>query len=178
MVRLDPDQTLDTLLDQGSIDALVAADWPRCFLTGSPNIRRLFPDYHAREIQYYRRTGRFPIMHLVVVRREVYERHRWVPRTIQKGFVAAKTLGLRWLNASAALSAAAPFLLHTLEETRALMGNDYWPYGLAANRSELAACLADLHEQRLSPRLLDPEELFAPETHAEPDPEQEAARPS
>ncbi|HEY7066521.1 MAG TPA: ABC transporter substrate-binding protein [Chloroflexota bacterium] len=177
-VRLGPDQTLDALIDGGAIDALIAADWPRCFLTGSPNVRRLFPDYHEQEIEYYRRTGRFPIMHNVVVRRGVYERHRWVARTLQNGFVAAKLLGMRWLSASAALAAAAPFLIHTLEETRALMGGDYWPYGLAANRPELSALLADLHEQRLTPRLLDPEELFAPETHAELDPEQEAARPA
>jgi 4,5-dihydroxyphthalate decarboxylase len=178
VVHLDPDQTLDALLDQGRIDALIAADWPRSFLTGSPNVRRLFPDYHAREIEYYRRTGRFPIMHLIVVRREVYERHRWVARTLQKGFAAAKTLGMRWLSASAALAAAAPFLMHTLEETRALMGGDYWPYGLAANRAELVALLTDVYQQRLTPRRLVPEELFAPETHAELDAEQEAARPS
>lgn len=177
-VRLAPGQTLDALLDSGAIDALIAADWPRCFLTGSRNVRRLFPDYQERDVAYFRRTGRFPIMHNVVVRREVYERHRWVPRALQKAFVAAKTLGMRWLSASAALAAAAPFLMHSLEETRALMGEDYWPYGLAANRAELEALLADLHEQRLTPRLLDPEALFARETHAALDPEQEAARPS
>jgi len=176
-VVLGPDQTLDALLDTGEIDALIAADWPRCFLIGSPNVRRLFPDYHEREIEYYRRTRRFPIMHNVVVRREVYDRHRWVARALQKGFAAAKTRGMRWLSASAALAAAAPFLMHTLEETRALMGGDYWPYGLAANRAELEAVLADLYEQRLTPRRFDPEELFAPETHPELDPEQEAARP-
>ena len=176
-VRLEGDQTLDALLESGAIDALIAADWPRCFLVGSPHVRRLFPDYHAREVAYSQRTGRFPIMHNVVVRREVYERHRWVARALQKGFGAAKTVGMRALSASAALAAAVPFLAHTLEETRALMGADYWPYGLAANRRELEALLADLHAQRLTPRLLAPEELFAPETHAEPDPEQEAARP-
>jgi 4,5-dihydroxyphthalate decarboxylase len=178
VVRLEPDQTLDALLDNGGIDALIAADWPRSFLTGSPHVQRLFPDYHAREIEYYERTRRFPIMHLIVLRREVYAQHRWVARALQKGFAAAKTLGLRWLSASAALAAAAPFLMHTLEETRALMGGDYWPYGLAANRAELMALLAELHEQRLTPRLLAPEELFVPETHAALDPEQEAARPA
>ena len=177
VARLSGEETLGELLDRGAIDALISADLPRCFLAGSPNVRRLFPDYHQVEADYYRRTGHFPIMHTVVVRRDVYERHRWVPRSVYKGFAAAKAVGLRQLAYSGALAAAVPFLMHALEETRALMGNDYWPYGLAANRATLEALLSALHEQALTPRRLAAEELFAPETHPGLDPEPEAARP-
>jgi len=178
VVRIGGADTLGDLLERGAIDALISADLPRCFLEGSPNVRRLFPDYHQREQDYYRRTGHFPIMHLVVVRRDVYERQPWVARSVHKAFAAAKTLGFRQLAYSGALAAGVPFLMQALEETRALMGVDYWPYGLAANRATLQAVLTALDEQGLTARPVTVEELFAPETHAALDPEPEAARPS
>lgn len=177
-VRIGATETLSGLLERGTIDALISADLPGCFLTGSPNVRRLFPDYHQREIDYYRRTGHFPIMHLVVVRRDVYERQPWVARSVYKAFAAAKTVGFRQLSYSGALAAGVPFLMHALEEARTLMGHDYWPYGLAANRATLEALLAALHEQALTARPVTLEELFAPETWAGLDPEPEASRPS
>jgi 4,5-dihydroxyphthalate decarboxylase len=169
-IRLGPTETLDALLERGDVDAFVGADWPRAYRAGSPNIRPLFANRHQQDVDYYRRTRRFPIMHDVVIRREVYERNRGVARTLQNGFGRAKAIGLAWLAEAGALAVAAPFLQDTLAETRALMGDDYWSYGLRANRAELEALLLALHEQRLAPRLLDPEELFAPETHADPDP--------
>ncbi len=177
-VRLGAGETLSDLLERGAIDALISADLPRCFLAGSPSVRRLFPDYHQREMDYYRRTRHFPIMHVVVVRRDVYEREPWVARSVYKAFAAAKALGMRQLSYSGALAASVPFLMHALEETRALMGPDFWPYGLAANRHTLRALLAALHEQGLTARPVALEELFAPETWTGLDPEPEAARPN
>ena len=162
--RIGATQTLAAMLDAGEIDALHTARMPSTFRPGNPNVRRLFDDYVRVEQQYFRDTGIFPIMHTVVIRRDVYEKNRWIAQSLYKAFAEAQRRAYDDLYVTAALKAMLPWLTAHVEEARALMGTDYWPYGFALNRATLATFLRYHHEQGLSKRLLTPEELFAPET--------------
>ncbi len=157
-------QTLAAMLASGEIDALHTARMPSTFSKEDGPVRRLFPNYKAVEQDYYRKTGIFPVMHTVAIRRDVYEQHRWVAQALYKAFVEAQKRTYEDLYVTAALKAMLPWLTSHVEETRALMGDDFWSYGFEANRSALATFLRYHHEQGLSKRPLEPEELFAPET--------------
>ncbi|HEY3533088.1 MAG TPA: ABC transporter substrate-binding protein [Casimicrobiaceae bacterium] len=161
--QIGPRQTLARMLAEGEIDALYTARMPSTFGDGTGAVRRLFPDYVAVERQYFRDTGIFPIMHTVAIRRDVYEQNRWIAQALQKAFVEAQRRTYDDLYVTAALKAMLPWLTAHVEETRALMGNDYWSYGFAPNRDTLATFLRYHHEQGLSKRVLAPEDLFAPE---------------
>jgi len=115
------------------------------------------------ERDYYRKTQVFPIMHTLVIRRDVYEQNRWVAQSLYKAFVEAQKRTYADLYVTAALKAMLPWLTAHVEETRALMGEDFWPYGFERNRATLATFLRYHHEQGLSKKLLSPEELFVPE---------------
>src|SRR5690242_16050774 len=161
---IGPTQTLARMLADGDIDALHTARMPSTYTGGGGAVRRLFPDYKDVEQRYFRETGVFPIMHTVVIRRQVYEANRWIAQSLQKAFVESQRRTYDDLYVTAALKAMLPWLTHHVEETRALMGRDYWPYGFEPNRETLATFLRYHHEQGLSKRLLRPEELFAPES--------------
>ena len=160
---IGPAQTLAAMLAAGEIDALHTARMPSTFSSPGGNVRRLFDDYKDVEQRYFRETGIFPIMHTVVVRRDVYEQHRWVAQSLCKAFVEAQKRTYDDLYVTAALKAMLPWLTAHVEETRSLMGEDFWPYGFERNRATLATFLRYHHQQGLSKRLLSPEELFAPE---------------
>jgi len=136
---------------------------PSTFAGGRDKVTRLFPNFREVEQQYFRDTGIFPIMHAIVIRRDVYEQNRWIAQSLFKAFVEAQRQTYDDLYVTAALKAMLPWLTDHVEETRALMGDDYWSYGFARNRPTLATFLRYHHEQGLSKRLLTPEELFAPE---------------
>ncbi|HTU12251.1 MAG TPA: ABC transporter substrate-binding protein [Allosphingosinicella sp.] len=161
---IGPAQTLSRMLRDGDLDALHSARAPSSFYTDPDRVRRLFPEPVAVERDYFRRTGIFPIMHVVVLRRDVYERHRWAALSLCKAFAAAQRLAYQALNVTAALATMLPWQIAAVEEARALMGADWWPYGLERNRDVLATFLRYHHAQGLSKHLLAPEELFAPET--------------
>jgi 4,5-dihydroxyphthalate decarboxylase len=167
-IRVEPissDQTLSELLERGSIDALYTAEPPATFAQGSPNVRRLFTDHETVERSFYTQTGIFPIMHTIVIRSDVYGEHPWVAQSLVKAFAEAQRLAYEELRELTALKVMLPWLLAHVERTVAIMGqDDYWPYGLARNHTTLATFLRYSHEQGLSPRRLEPEELFAPET--------------
>ena len=166
-IRIQPigeTQTLSRMLADGEIDALHTARMPSTYLSRPNDVRRLFPNYQEVEQQYFRDTGIFPIMHTVVVRRDVYEQNRWVAQALYKAFVEAQQRTYEDLYVTAALKAMLPWLTAHVEETRALMGEDYWPYGFDRNRKTLATFLRYHHECGLSKRSLEPEELFAPES--------------
>ncbi|HXX83639.1 MAG TPA: ABC transporter substrate-binding protein [Casimicrobiaceae bacterium] len=164
IVPIGEAQTLSAMLASGEIDALHTARMPSTFVTGGGKVKRLFENYVEVEQQYYRDTGIFPIMHTVVIRREVYEKNRWVAQALYKAFVAAQKRTYEDLYVTAALKAMLPWLTAHVEQTRALMGEDYWPYGFEPNRKTLSTFLRYHHEGGLSKRLLEPEELFARET--------------
>jgi len=159
-----PGSTLGELLVRGEIDALFAPHTPTVFAEHRPEVVRLFPDFRTVEADWYRRTGLFPIMHLVVIRRDVYEADRWVARSLFKAFCEAKARAHARLRFTGTLAAMVPWLVADLEEAEALFGGRYWPYGVEANRAELATALRWAHEQGIAGRLLALEEAFAPET--------------
>jgi 4,5-dihydroxyphthalate decarboxylase len=158
------DKTLSGMLAEGELDALVTARAPSTFQKQPDKVRRLFSDYVETEKQYYRRTKIFPIMHTVVIRRDVYAKNPWVAQSLYKAFTEAKAKAYALYNQSAALPAMVPWLLAGLEEARREMGEDWWPYGLEPNRAVLETFLRYHHEQGLSRRRLSPDELFARET--------------
>jgi hypothetical protein len=164
---LGPGQTLDAMLAAGEIDALFSAWLPPSFINGQPNVARLFPNYEAVERTYFRRTGVFPIMHTVVIRRDIYERNRWIARALADAFQQAKDQAERSYRAAETFFGApymVPWLTAHLEENRALLGNDPWPYGVEGNRKTLETFLRYHFEQGLSKRRYAVEEIFAPET--------------
>jgi 4,5-dihydroxyphthalate decarboxylase len=162
-------ETLDALLAAGEIDALYSARAPRSFDPAAPGgaVRRLFPDPKATEQAYFRDTGIFPIMHTVVIRRDVYEADRWVARSLFDAFSRAKALMYPELLEITALKHSLPWGVNEAEDTIALMGKDFWPYGVEANRRTLETFLRYSHEHGLARKLLTPEDLFAPETLGE-----------
>ncbi|MPZ61449.1 MAG: ABC transporter substrate-binding protein [Propionibacteriales bacterium] len=161
---IPPEKTLSAMLAEGEIDALYSPRIPRPFAERDPRVARLFPDVVAAEKEYFAATGIFPIMHVVVIRRDVYETHPWVAQSLYKAFVRAKASVFDRLYDTSALRFVLPWMTQQLEEAQELLGDDYWSYGLEANRDVLAAFLRYHHEQGLSKRLLQPEDLFAPES--------------
>ncbi len=157
-------KTLSQMIESGEIDALYTARAPSTFTRGSGKVRRLFPNYQAVECEYYRKTRIFPIMHTVVIRRDTYEKHRWVAQSLYKAFLQAQKEIYADLHESAALKVTLPWLLHYVEETEKMMGRDFWPYGLDANEHTLNTFLRYSYEQGLSKRQLEPRDLFAPES--------------
>jgi 4,5-dihydroxyphthalate decarboxylase len=161
---IGPTQTLSAMLLSGEIDALYTARMPSSFLSGGGRVKRLFENYVDVERAYFRSSGIFPIMHVVAVRRDVYEANRWVAQSLYKAFVEAQRRTYADLNDTAALKAMLPWLTAHVEDARREMGDDFWPYGLERNRKTLDTFLRYHHEQGLSRRLLSADELFAPES--------------
>jgi 4,5-dihydroxyphthalate decarboxylase len=162
--RIGPTQTLSSMLARGDIDALYTARMPSSFRSGDGAVTRLFDDFATTERDYFRRTGIFPIMHTVVVRRDVYERDPWVAQSLYKAFCASQREAYEDLSQTAALKTMLPWLTAHVEETRREMGHDFWPYGIERNRRVLTTFLRYSYEQALAKQLLQPEQLFAPET--------------
>jgi ABC-type nitrate/sulfonate/bicarbonate transport system substrate-binding protein len=158
-------QTLAAMLETGEIDALLSVDVPRSVLDGtSTTIRRLFPDYESVERDYYRRTGIFPMMHVVAIKRELVEQPGLV-EAIQRAFVESKRIVQDHYRENAAkqhMAVITPWFSELFAENRALLGEDWWPYGLAANRKAVDTFLRYGHEQGLTQRLLTSEDIFVP----------------
>lgn len=159
-----PHQTLSQMLYDGELDALYTARMPSSFLKGDGKVKRLFENYPEVERCYYRETGIFPIMHTVVMRREVYEANRWIAQSLTKAFIEAQRHTYEDLKDTAALKAMLPWLSAHVDETQREFGDDWWPYGLEKNIKTLDTFTRYHHEQGLSPRKLDVHELFAPES--------------
>jgi len=158
------DKTLSQMLETGEIDALYTARAPSTFFNGSGKVRRLFEDYQTVEREYYRKTKIFPPMHIIAIRRDVYERNRWVAQSLLKAFVAAQKEVYTELHETGALMHMLPWLTSHVDETEKLMGRDFWPYGYEPNIHALSTFLRYHYEQGLSKRLLIPKEIFAPES--------------
>ncbi len=158
------DRSLSGMMAGGELDAMVSPLPPSAFLRRSPVVGRLFPDYRAREKDYYRRTGVHPIMHVAALRRSLVQDHRWLANNVYEAFEKAKALALPRLRNFGAVKATVPWLAAEVEETVALMGEDYWPYGVEANRVSIETMARYAHEQGLTRRRLAIEDLFVPET--------------
>ncbi len=161
---IGPEQTLSKMLLDGEIDALYTARMPSSFLKGGGKVRRLFEDYEPVERNYFRETGIFPIMHTVALRRDVYEAHPWIAQSMMKALVASQQRCYEDLYETAALKTMLPWLTAHVEQAKREMGDDFWPYGFEKNEATLRTFLRYSFEQGLSKRLLEPRELFAPQT--------------
>ena len=157
-------KTLASMLVAGEIDALFTAQAPELYVKRSPHVRRLFPSSREVEADYFRRTGIFPIMHVMVIREELYRRHPWVAQSLFKALLEAKTFCVQSVFKNNGLHSILPWAGHHIEETRELMGNDFWPYGSDANRKTLETFIRYCTEQGISERTMEVEELFAKQT--------------
>ncbi len=157
-------KTISQLLEAGEIDGFIAPRPPRLLEAGNPDIGWLFRDPVAAAKDYYRRTGIFPIMHLVGVRKTLADKHPWLPAAVLKAFEQSKAIALDALSDTSATKVSLPFVEEQLKAARELLGNDYWAYGVQPNRKTLAAFLKHHHAQGLSSREVKVEELFHPAT--------------
>jgi len=153
-------KVLGDMVAAGELDAYVGARMPKAFAAGAPTIRRLFPDYREAERAYFKKTGLFPIMHVVVIRGELARQHPWLPASLYNAFCQAKAVALQRMLEAGALAYALPWLLAEFEETKALMGPDPWPYGVAANRKTLETLSRYTFEHGLAPKRLRAEDMF------------------
>ncbi len=157
-------KTLSQMLETGEIDAMYTPRAPSSFISGSGKVRRLFQNYAAVEREYYQRTKIFPIMHVIAIRRDVYEKNPWVAQSLYKGFVQSQRQAYEDLHETAALKYMLPWLVDHVEETEKVMGKDFWKYGYEPNVQNLSTFLRYSYEQGLAKRLLAPRDLFAPES--------------
>lgn len=157
-----PDQTLAAMLAEGEIDALYTASAPSTFGT-DPRVRQLFGDFQRVERDYYQRTRIFPIMHTVVIRREIFEAHPWVARSLYKAFEESLRIAYADLAHRAALKTMLPWLERHLAETIDAMGPGYWDYGLERNRHVLETFARYSVDQGLAKRAWTAEEIVLPQ---------------
>lgn len=163
-VTISNRQSLNQMLEDGKIDAVMGASPPRAFIQHSANVARLFPNFKEVEIEYFRRTGIFPIMHTIVIKREIYERAPWIAVNLYLPFEKAKSVGSRRLHEVGQLYCALPWLTEHLEETAQVLGTDPFSYGFDKNRRMLEKFLEYCQEQGLTERQLTIDELMVPET--------------
>jgi 4,5-dihydroxyphthalate decarboxylase len=161
LAPIGQDQTLSALLAAGELDAVISARAPSCFTQGNAKVARLFPDIRAAEEAYYRKTGMFPIMHLIGIRRALAEAHPWLAGSVFKAFLKAREIALAELKEVGVLYTMLPWLPDDVARAVAVMGPQLWPYGIAANRKEIDAMLRWSFEQGLSPRQPAIETVFA-----------------
>ena len=165
-IRIDnigKNESLDGLLEEGHLDAVAVTSAPRAFMNGSPLVRRLFTDSRSVEAEYYRRTKIFPIMHMVVMRRAIYEQDPSLAARLVEGFEAAKKIAFEGYDEDLT---ALPWTNLNLEYARQVLGHDVFPYGVKNNSATLEAATLYSHEQGLTPKKFAVSELFAPETLA------------
>lgn len=156
--------TLNQMLITGDIDGFVGPRAPRCFDEGHLSVGRLFNDTVTEAENYFRKTGIFPIMHVLGVRRSLADQHPWLPGALLKAFTKAKIMAEETLADTSATKVTMPFVEDNLARAKALMGDDIWSYGLSANRHVLETFLCYHHAQGLSPRKVEVDELFHPAT--------------
>jgi 4,5-dihydroxyphthalate decarboxylase len=158
------DKTLSGMLAAGELDAMFSARAPSCFTRRAPQVGRMFADYRAIEHEYYRKTGIFPIMHLIGVKKELVARHPWLPTSLYKAFATAKALALEEVHDVNALRVTLPWIEAEALQTAELMGADFWRYGVEENRKDIETLARYSHEQGLVSRRIPIEELFARQT--------------
>jgi 4,5-dihydroxyphthalate decarboxylase len=157
----DSDEPLGELLARGAIDALIGSRKPES-LGRHPDVARLFPDYRALERRLYETSRIFPIMHLIAIRRDLHERHRWLAASLYKAFIESKRAALARMRYGGSLAYMLPWLLAEIEEIDAVFGGDAWPYGIAPNRATLQALVQYMCEQHFIAKPIPIEDLFVP----------------
>ena len=159
-------QLLNAMLADGELDALIGIEPPSCFTLGHPEVARLFPDWRTAEQAYFAKTGLFPIMHAVGIRTSILDANRWLAMALYRAFEDAKAIALAELAVMNAPKITLPWVTAELSATHAAMGEDYWPYGIDANRAMIETLTRYSLEDGLSDPRLTIEQLFATETLA------------
>ena len=157
-------ETLVSMLLAGKLDAVMTARAPSCFHNKAPNIDRMFPNHREIERAYYKKTGLYPIMHLIGIRKSLVAQYPWLPVSAFKAFVQAKAAAMYDLRTLAAPNLMLPWTEAETLETMALMGDDFWRYGVNENRREIEALARYSHKQGLAQRIVPVEEMFAAST--------------
>ena len=157
-------RALSEMLEKGDLDGMITARAPSCFLRGAPKVARLFPDYVPAEEAYFRKTKIFPIMHLIGLRRSLADRHPWLAVSVFKAFLQAKRLVMEQHRDVGALTTLLPWGPAEYDRVRALLGEDYWAYGIEPNRHVLETFARYSYDQGLSVQPVAVDELFAPST--------------
>ena len=161
-----PGRELGGMLETGEIDALISALVPAGYRNGSPNIARLFPNSEDIEREYFARTGIYPIMHTVVVRKDLLAANPGLARRIFDAFCASRDVelgGFEHGRLGYQIDLTMPWTDHLYEKNRELMGENWWPYGVEANRKTIDTFLRYTYEQGLSKKRLTVEDIFTPE---------------
>jgi 4,5-dihydroxyphthalate decarboxylase len=153
-------KTISALLAEGEIDGFIAPRAPEISLRNYKDIGWLFDDPQEAATEYYRKSKIFPIMHILGVRRELAERHRWLPKAVFKAFSESKELAIERLEEMSACKITMPFVDERLQKDRALMGQDFWSYGIDKNKHVLNSFFAAHHAQGLSKRVVAIDEMF------------------
>jgi 4,5-dihydroxyphthalate decarboxylase len=159
LTRLPDDKSVEKMLVAGELDAVLHPDLIDPILEKNPNVGRLFPDYKNDEIAYYKKTQIFPIMHVMGIRKEIVDRHPWIPVELYKAFEAAKTIGMKRMENPRVAPIA--WYREAWEEQEEILGSDPWEYGLTdKNRHNLETLVTYSHEQGMMKRKMPLEELF------------------
>jgi len=148
------------MLADGDVDALFHAMEPKCYVEGHPKVARLFQDFRTAERSYYQKTGIFPIMHAVAIRKKLVDTHPWLSSALFKAYAQAKATAIRELTTLGWAYISMPWLAKEIEETRSLMGKNFWPYGIKPNRKVIETLCRYSHQQGLASRRLKLDELF------------------
>jgi 4,5-dihydroxyphthalate decarboxylase len=159
---------LSAALADGVLDGMISPRPPACLADGSAPVARLWPDTMAEEIAWHRASGFFPIMHCLAIRRDLAERHPWLPVALYRAFAKARALAVAELALNNVLRISLPWIADAYRQQAAIMGGDPWPYGFARNRDEIAAMIRYAVEDGLATVPIGPEALFHPSTLAEP----------
>jgi 4,5-dihydroxyphthalate decarboxylase len=155
------DGTLFDMLLSGEVHALIAPQVPPALNEGRPEVAYLFPNFPEVERAYFSKTGIFPIMHVVVLQKELYEQQPWIAVSLMRAFELAKDNCFARLSSEEPLPVSIPWSHRLADEVRRLMGRDYWPYGIDRNRKVIDALCDYTFEQGLAPRRVSVDELFA-----------------
>jgi 4,5-dihydroxyphthalate decarboxylase len=162
--RIGPADTLNALLVSGEIDAIMSPMPPSCYVKKTAPVERLFPDYQAAEVAYFKRTGFFPIMHCLTIRNDIAAANPDLPLALFHAFAKAKAIAMAELNQSGVLKSSLPWLVCHYAETKRIMGPNPWPYGFKENVEEVRAMCRYAATDGLAARMVDPAELFHPST--------------
>jgi 4,5-dihydroxyphthalate decarboxylase len=150
------------LLESGYVDAIFHAAEPKAFAERKPNIGRLFPDYRTVEQAFFKKTGIFPMMHAVAIKKSLVEQDKSIIQSVFKAYSQSKQKAYAYLEKLGPLMDILPWIGQEFEETRALMGKNFYSYGIGPNRKALEALFRYSYEQGLCNRKLKIEEIFAP----------------
>jgi 4,5-dihydroxyphthalate decarboxylase len=160
------DRSLSGMLLNGELDAVISARPPDVFLSGDGRLQRLMPDHREIELNYFRKTGVYPIMHTIAIKRDVYERNPWIAVNLMTAFEEAKEKMVERMSDINVSRIPLPWLPDTFQKTKAefFPDCDYWPYGIEGSRTTLETFLAYCDEQGVTHKKMTPEDLFVPET--------------